>query len=50
MSMSIQSDVEILSVQAVEYYAQKHHLSEGEVFDLFCKRQGRPPQDQGTVF
>ena len=29
MSMSIQSDVEILSVQAVEYYAQKHHLSEG---------------------
>ena len=39
MSMSIQSDVEILSVQAVEYYAQKHHLSEGEVFDLFCKHQ-----------
>lgn len=32
MSMSIQSDVEILSVQAVEYYAQKHHLSEGDVF------------------
>ena len=39
MSMSIQSDVEILSVQAVEYYAQKHHLSEGDVFDLFCKHQ-----------
>ena len=39
MSMSIQSDVEILSVQAVEYYAQKHHLSEAEVFDLFCKHQ-----------
>ena len=37
--MSIQSDVEMLSVQAVEYYAQKHHLSEGEVFDLFCKHQ-----------
>ena len=37
--MSIQSDVEILSVQAVEYYAQKHHLSEGDVFDLFCKHQ-----------
>ena len=37
--MSIQSDVEILSVQAVEYYAQKHHLSEAEVFDLFCKHQ-----------
>ena len=36
MSMSIQSDVEILSVQAVEYYAQKHHLSEGDVFDLFA--------------
>ena len=39
MSMSIQSDVEILSVQAVEYYAQKHQLSEGDVFDLFCKHQ-----------
>ena len=39
MSMSIQSDVEILSVQAVKYYAQKHHLSEAEVFDLFCKHQ-----------
>ena len=39
MSMSIQSDVEILSVQAVEYYAQKHHLSEAEVFDFFCKHQ-----------
>ena len=39
MNMSIQSDVEILSVQAVEYYAQKHHLSEAEVFDLFCKHQ-----------
>lgn len=39
ISMSIQSDVEILSVQAVEYYAQKHHLSEGDVFDLFCKHQ-----------
>ena len=39
MSMSIQSDLEILSVQAVEYYAQKHHLSEAEVFDLFCKHQ-----------
>ena len=39
MSMSIQSDVEILTVQAVEYYAQKHHLSEAEVFDLFCKHQ-----------
>ena len=37
--MSIQSDVEMLSVQAVEYYAQTHHLSEGEVFDLFCKHQ-----------
>ena len=39
MNMSIQSDVEILSVQAVEYYAQKHHLSEAEAFDLFCKHQ-----------
>ena len=39
MNMSIQSDIEILSVQAVEYYAQKHHLSEAEVFDLFCKHQ-----------
>lgn len=39
MSMSIQSDVEILTVQAVEYYAQKHHLSEGDVFDFFCKHQ-----------
>ena len=39
ISMSIQSDVEILSVQAVEYYAQKHHLSEGDVFDLrFLKK------------
>lgn len=39
INMSMQSDVEILSVQAVEYYAQKHHLPEGQVFDLFCRHQ-----------
>ena len=32
-------NIEILSIQAVEYYAQKHHLSEAEAFDLFCKHQ-----------
>ena len=39
MCMSIQSDVEILSIQAIKYYAQKHNLSESEVFDMFCKHQ-----------
>ena len=39
ISMSIQSDVEILSVHEVEYYDQKHDLSEGDVCDLFCKHQ-----------
>ena len=37
--MSIQSDVEILSVQASRVLRTKHHLSEGDVFDLFCKHQ-----------
>ena len=37
--MSIQSDVEILSIQAVEHYAKLHNLSEIDVVNLFHKHQ-----------
>lgn len=37
--MSVQSDVEMLSIQALEYYAKKHNLSEEKAFDLFYKHQ-----------
>ena len=37
--MSIQSDIEMLSIQALEYYAKKHNLSEERAFDLFYKHQ-----------
>ena len=37
--MSVQSDVEILSVQALERYAGKHNLSTEEVAQLFYKHQ-----------
>ena len=39
MSMSIQSDVEILSIQALEQYARKHNLSTAEAVKLFYKHQ-----------
>ena len=37
--MSIQSDVEILSVQALERYASQHNLSTAEAAKLFYKHQ-----------
>ena len=37
--MSVQSDVEILSVQALERYAGKHNLSTEEAAQLFYKQQ-----------
>ena len=37
--MSIQSDVEILSIQAVEHYAKLHNLSEIDAVNLFHKHQ-----------
>lgn len=37
--MSIQSDVEILSIQALEAYAEAHHLSENVAVNLFHKHQ-----------
>ncbi len=37
--MSVQSDVEILSVQALERYAGKHNLSTEEAAQLFYKHQ-----------
>lgn len=37
--MGIQSDIEILTIQAMENYAEKHHISELEAFQLFCKHQ-----------
>lgn len=37
--MNIQSDVEILSIQALEDYAKAHHLSEKTAVDLFHKHQ-----------
>lgn len=39
MSMSIQSDVEILSVQALERYARQHDLPTAEAAKLFYKHQ-----------
>lgn len=37
--MSIQSDMEILSIQALENYAKTHHLSESAAVDLFHRHQ-----------
>ena len=37
--MSIQSDVEMLSIQALEHYAKKHDFSEEKVFELFSHHQ-----------
>ena len=37
--MSIQSDVEMLSIQALEYYARTHKLSEADTVHLFHKYQ-----------
>ena len=37
--MSIQSDVEMLSIQALEYYAKKHNITEEKAFSLFYKHQ-----------
>lgn len=37
--MSVQSDVEMLSIQVLEYYARQHQLSEKEVIALFYKHQ-----------
>lgn len=37
--MSIQSDVEMLSIQALEYYARAHKLSETDTVHLFHKYQ-----------
>ena len=39
MTMSVQSDVEILSVQALEEYARQHNLSTEETVKLFYKHQ-----------
>lgn len=35
--MSVQSDVEMLSVQAVESYAKKHQISEEKTMNLFYR-------------
>ncbi|MDO4343650.1 MAG: DUF3990 domain-containing protein [Eubacteriales bacterium] len=37
--MSVQSDVEMLSIQVLEEYTKVHHLSEREAVDLFRKYQ-----------
>lgn len=37
--MSIQSDVEMMSIRALEDYAKIHHLSESAAVDLFHKHQ-----------
>lgn len=37
--MSIQSDVEILSIQALELYTKAHNLSEKEASDIFHRHQ-----------
>lgn len=37
--MSIQSDVEMLSIRVLEDYAKSHQLTEGEAVELFYKYQ-----------
>lgn len=37
--MSIQSDIEMLSIQAMEAYAKRNHISGDETIDLFHKYQ-----------
>lgn len=37
--MSIQSDIEMLSVQAMEAYARRHGLTGKDIVDLFHKYQ-----------
>ena len=37
--MSVQSDVEMLSIRVLEEYTRVHHLSEREAVDLFHKHQ-----------
>lgn len=37
--MSIQSDIEMLSIEALEYYAKKHQISEDDAFNIFYKHQ-----------
>lgn len=37
--MSVQTDCEILSVQAIEAYARKYHISGNDVVELFHKNQ-----------
>ena len=37
--MSIQSDVEMLSIQAVEIYAKKNNISTSETYALFHNHQ-----------
>lgn len=37
--MSVQSDVEMLSIQALEYYAKKHNITEEKAFSIFYKHQ-----------
>ena len=32
--MSIQSDIEMLSIEALEYYAKKHQISEDDAFNI----------------
>ena len=44
--MSIQSDVEMLSIQALEYYAKKHNITEEKAFSLFYKHQVFPALDK----
>ena len=37
--MSIQSDIEMLSVQAMETYAKRHELAGGDIVNLFHRHQ-----------
>ena len=37
--MSIQSDIEMLSIEALEYYAKKYQISEDDAFNIFYKHQ-----------
>lgn len=49
MDLSVQSDIEILSIQAMEAFARENHISGEEVMGIFQRYQvfEKIPQQKG---
>ena len=47
--MGIQSDIEMLSIEALEYYAKKHQISEDDAFAYEEKLAGFAPKGQTSM-